>query len=445
MAGTKRNLGFTFFIRTSSIGALYLGNLGRIVLWISLAIFILASNVWGGVGGSVSGTVTDATGAVVPDAAVSAINADSGVRTSLTTNGKGFYSFSNLPVGRYNVAIEKAGFKPYQRTDIGIDANSAVTVDAVLSVGQSSDVVSVVENQLQVETTSTQVGEVISSARMTEVPLNGRSFTDLLSLQPGVVPVTSITSDTVQDVGASAVSPSGDLNPGTVSINGQREFANSFIVNGSDVEEDVNMGAAVIPNLDSIDEFRIITNNFDAEYGEFSGGQINVITKSGSNSFHGNAFEFLRNTNLDARNYFSSERGVFRRNQFGGTFGGPIRKTKLFFFGDYQGTRSTQGIDTPRIAVPSAQDQTGNLADLAGSFTTTDANGNLIPTTCEWFRMGSFALTASGLCGLSERELLHSGLLEHGFESVCLPRSRCSENRVVRARQEPLAIYSEAE
>ena len=111
MAGTKRNLGFTFFIRTSSVGALYLGNLGRIVLWISLAIFILASNVWGGVGGSVSGTVTDATGAVVPDAAVSAINADSGVRTSLTTNGKGFYSFSNLPVGRYNVAIRKSRFQ----------------------------------------------------------------------------------------------------------------------------------------------------------------------------------------------------------------------------------------------------------------------------------------------------------------------------------------------
>jgi Carboxypeptidase regulatory-like domain/TonB dependent receptor len=376
MVGIKRHLSFAFSFRTFSVG-----GLGRIVLWVSLGIFILASNVWAGVGGSVSGTVTDVTGAVVPGATVSAIKADSGVRTSLTTNGKGFYSFSNLPVGHYNVAIEKTGFKPYQRTDIGIDANSAVTVDAVLNVGQSSDVVSVVENQLQVETTSTQVGEVISSARMTEAPLNGRSFTDLLSLQPGVVPVTSITSDTVQDVGASAVSPSGDLNPGTISINGQREFANSFIVNGSDVEEDVNMGAAVIPNLDSIDEFRIITNNFDAEYGEFSGGQINVITKSGTNGFHGNAFEFLRNTNLDARNYFSSDRGVFRRNQFGGTFGGPIRKTKLFFFGDYQGTRSTQGIDTPRIAVPSAQDQTGNLADLAGSFTTTDANGNLIPTT----------------------------------------------------------------
>ncbi len=197
------------------------------------------------------------------------------------------------------------------------------------------------------------MGEVITGAQMTAVPLNGRSFTDLLALQPGVAPVTSITSETVQDVGASVLSPSGDLNPGTISINGQREFANSFIVNGSDVEEDVNMGAAMIPNLDSIAEFRILTNNFDAEYGEFSGGQINVVTKSGTNAFHGDVFEFLRNTDLDARNYFSPTRGAFDQNQFGGTFGGPIRKNKIFFFGDYQGTRSTQGVDTGQIPVPS--------------------------------------------------------------------------------------------
>ena len=192
-------------------------------------------------------------------------------------------------------------------------------IDAVLEVGDRSDAVTVFDNQVQVDTTSTQIGEVITGTQMTAVPLNGRSYTDLLALQPGVAPVTSITSDTVQDVGASALSPSGDLNPGTISINGQREFANAFIVNGSDVEEDVNMGAAIIPNLDSIAEFRILTSNFDAEYGEFSGGQINVVTKSGANAFHGDVFEFLRNTNLDARNYFSPTRGAFDQNQFGGT------------------------------------------------------------------------------------------------------------------------------
>jgi len=135
-------------------------------------------------------------------------------------------------------------------------------------------------------------------------------------------------------------------------------------VNGSDVEEDVNQRTAVIPNLDAIAEFRIITSNFDAEYGEYSGGQISVVTRSGTNEFHGSAFDFLRNTDLDARNYFSPTRGAFRQNQFGGTVGGPIRRDKLFFFLDYQGTRQTMGVDTGIIAVPSNADRTGDLSDL---------------------------------------------------------------------------------
>ncbi len=128
-----------------------------------------------------------------------------------------------------------------------------------------------------------------------------------------------------------------------------------FTVNGSDAEEDVNSGTAIIPNLDSVAEFRILTNNFDAEYGGHSGGQINVITKSGTNAFHGDVFEFVRNTSLDARNYFSPTRGAFDQNQFGGTFGGPIRKNRTFFFADYQGTRLTQGVDTGDIAVPNCR------------------------------------------------------------------------------------------
>jgi len=331
-----------------------------------LFLMLFSLNSWAGVGGSVSGTIKDTSNAVVPNASVSATNIETGVLHQAATNGQGFYSFADLPIGHYNITIQKTGFKPYQRTVVTINANSALTVDAVLAVGERSDVVTVAENQLLVETTSTQMGEVITSARMTAVPLNGRSFTDLLSLQPGVAPATSITSETVQDVGATALSPSGDLNPGTISINGQREFANSFLVNGSDVEEDVNMGAAIVPNLDSIDEFRILTNNFDAEYGEFSGGQINVVTKSGTNAFHGDVFEFLRNTDLDARNYFSHTRGVFDQNQFGGTFGGPIQRNKIFFFGDYQGTRSTQGLDTNKIPVPSLAERNGNFVNLSG-------------------------------------------------------------------------------
>jgi hypothetical protein len=329
------------------------------------ALFILAFAARAGVGGRISGTVKDASGAIVPKATVSITNSDTGVRQVLTSDDNGAYSFLNVQVGRYILEVSAGGFRPYQRTGITIDANSALTLDAVLEVGGRSDAVTVIDNQLHVDTASTQIGEVITATQMTAVPLNGRSYTDLLALQPGVAPVTSITPDTVQDVGASALSPSGDLNPGTISINGQREFANAFIVNGSDVEEDVNMGAAIVPNLDSIAEFRILTSNFDAEYGEFSGGQINVVTKSGTNAFHGDLFEFLRNTDLDARNYFSPTRGAFDQNQFGGTVGGPIRKNKIFFFADYQGTRSTQGVDTGQIPVPSVQDRTtGNFSDL---------------------------------------------------------------------------------
>jgi hypothetical protein len=319
------------------------------------------------VGGSISGTITDPSGAVIDKASVTLVNQSTNVRQSVIADGRGTYAFPVLPVGDYVLDVDHPGFKPYHRTGIALAANSALRLDVVLQVGKQTDAITVSETAAHVETSSSQMGEVISGSTITGVPLNGRSYTDLLALQAGVAPATSITSSTVQDVGASAFSPSGDLNPGTVSINGQREFANSFMVNGSDVEEDVNMGTAIIPNLDSIAEFRILTNNFDAEYGEYSGGQINVITKSGSHAYHGDVFEFLRNTGLDARNYFSPARGSFNQNQFGGTLGGPVTRSKIFFYSDYQSTRQTQGVDTGLIPVPSLQDRAGNLSDLAGS------------------------------------------------------------------------------
>jgi Carboxypeptidase regulatory-like domain len=333
------------------------------------------------VGGSISGTVKDSAGAAIAQASVALLNSNTGVRQSTTANAQGRYTFPVLPVGGYVLEVNHPGFRPYRRTEIVLDTNSALLLDVELQVGDRTDAVTVSDSTVHLETYSSQIGAVINDEQMTAVPLNGRAFTDLLSLQPGVAPSTSITSDTVQDVGASALSPSGDLNPGTISIHGQREFANAFIVNGSDSEEDVNMGTAIIPNLDSIAEFRILTSNFDAEYGEFSGGQINVITKSGSNAFHGDLFEFLRNTDLDARNYFSPERGTFIQNQFGGTVGGPIRRNKIFFFSDYQGTRQRQGVDTGLIPVPSAQDRTGDLSDLASSISGATVSGPAWATT----------------------------------------------------------------
>jgi hypothetical protein len=334
------------------------------------AIAVLSSAlVWASVGGSIAGTVKDPSGRVIPNAEVTLRESTTGISYQTRSDSKGLYTFPVLPVGHYELQVQATGFSGYQRTGVVLDTNAALTLDAGLQVGGVAQTVSVEDNTLHVETTSTQLGQVITGRQMTAVPLDGRSFTDLLSLQAGVAPQTSITSTTVQDVGATVLNPSGTLNPGTISVNGQREFANYFSVNGADVEEDVNAGTAVIPNLDAIDEFRIITSNFDAEYGEFSGGQINVITKSGSNGFHGNAFEFLRNTDLDARNYFSPTRGAFRQNQFGGTFGGPIRRDRIFFFTDYQGTRQTQGIDTGTISVPSNADRLGNLSDLSSNLT----------------------------------------------------------------------------
>ena len=153
----------------------------------------------------------------------------------------------------------------------------------------------------------------------------------------------------------------GGLSAGNISVNGQRETANAFLVNGGDVSEGRNLGASVIPNLDSVAEFRLITNSFDAEYGRFSGGVMNAITKTGTNGFHGTAFEFLRNNSLDARNFFDPAKGVLRRNQFGYAMGGPAIKNKLFWFTDYQGTRETKGIGTGLVELPSVAQRSGTF------------------------------------------------------------------------------------
>ncbi len=341
-----------------------------------LTLLLSAAGAWASIAGSISGTVTDSSGSVLPHASLTIKEVNSGLSWRTQTDERGFYTLPILPVGHFELRVEAQGFEGYRRNGIVLDTNAALTIDIVLQPGTVRQTVTVADNALHIETTSTQMGQVIGGRQMTAVPLNGRSYTDLLSLQPGVAPSSAITAATVQDVGATILNPSGTLNPGNLSINGQRETANYFSVNGSDAEEDVNAGTAIIPNLDAIAEFRIVTSDCDAEYGEYSGGQISVITKSGTNAFHGDAFNFLRNTNLDARNYFSPTRGVFRQNQFGGTFGGAIRRDRLFFFADYQGTRQTQGIDTGNIPVPSNADRTGNLLDF-----TNGRGGNLLTGT----------------------------------------------------------------
>jgi Carboxypeptidase regulatory-like domain len=337
-----------------------------------LALVILLAAVlplWGATGGSISGTVVDPSGAVIPRAALSLVNAAQQTTYQAVSDIRGFYSFPNLPVGHYDLTISAAGFTTQRKIDLMVDTDSALRVDASLSVGARSDAVTVTADpSVEVDTISTHLGEVISGAQMTDLPLNGRSYTDLLAIQPGVAPISTLLPSSVIMAGVTGgLDPSGDENPGNLSINGQRESSNGFLVNGIDVQEHMNGGTSIIPNLDSIEEFRVLTNDFDPEYGNYNGGVVAVISEHGSNTFHGNVFEFFRNTGLDARGYFDPTRSAFRQNQFGGTIGGPMRRERGFFFADYQGTRTNQGVSTGNISLPTVDQRSGDFNDLTGS------------------------------------------------------------------------------
>jgi len=328
-----------------------------------LAICLVTSSLKADVTGTILGIVVDQTGAVVPAATVTLRNSNTGLLRTTTTATDGSYEFLAVPIGEnYVVEVDAKGFRKTEQTGLKVLVNQRYHANFNLVVGVTTQTVEVSAQAAQVETTSTQLGDVIEDKKMSSLPLNGRSYLDLLGLQAGVVP---ISSDQATDNGTSTNRPvSGTLQAGNVSVNGQREAANSFLVNGGDVQEGRNNGASVIPTLDSIAEFRLLTNSFDAEYGRFSGAIVNAVTKSGTNAFHGNGFEFLRNTDLDTRGFFDPERGVFQRNQFGGTLGGPILKDRLFFFLDYQGTRQRHGI-SQNIPVPSVLEKTGDFSDLA--------------------------------------------------------------------------------
>jgi hypothetical protein len=308
--------------------------------------------------GAISGTVSDPSGAAVAGAKVTLQNPDTGLVRQVTTAANGIYEFLSVPVGEnYSVQVQAPGFQKSAQTGIKLDVNQKYRADFSLKVGTINETISVTANAAQVDTTNTQLGDVISDKKMTTLPLNGRSYIDLMGLQAGVVPVAS--GDAVNDRPVS-----GNGNSGQMSVNGQRESANSFLVNGGDVEESVNNGASIVPTLDSIQEFRLLTSSFNAEYGRFSGAIVNVVTKSGSNEIHGSAYEFLRNDAMDARGYFDPTKGELKRNQFGGTIGAPVIKNKLFFFGDYQGTREVAGVSSGLVPVPSTLERGGDFSDL---------------------------------------------------------------------------------
>ncbi len=321
----------------------------------------------------VSGTVHDASGARISNAHIVVSKTSSGKILEGVTDEQGQFQMEAPDADTYKVEIAMEGFKPlHAQTVLSAEAPEA-NLDLTLEVAELSETVEVTANALVAETTSTQLGETLDAKRIESVPVNGRSFTDLMAVQPGIVPASTAQPGAVIMTGVASTPPSGDANPGNLSISGQREASNGFRVNGSDVEEDVNMGTSIVPNLDSIESFRVLTSNFDAEYGNSSGGQVLVTTKPGASQIHGSAFEFLRNTELDARNYFSKDRAAYRQNQFGGTLGGEPFYRGVMLFADYQGTRLTEGIDTGQISVPSVAERGGEFD--AGSLTGR-VNGN---------------------------------------------------------------------
>jgi Carboxypeptidase regulatory-like domain len=334
------------------------------ILFLLIVVVLVASAARAEVGGEITGVVKDQTGSVIPGATVVVTNTQTGVKQTATTDQDGVFTFPVLSVGQYQMDVSSDGFQSFRKTGLTIDINSALVFDVTLRVKEQDQSVEVTEGAAQVETTDTQLGQVLGSKKVTEIPLNGRSYTDLFATQVGVTPLTtSGAGNSTSGGGFGTVPVAGATNTGQFSINGQREDANGFSLNGASVQEGTGQQSGIIPNLDSIAEFRILTSNTDAEYGNYSGGLINVVTKSGGNAFHGSAFEFLRNTALDSKSYFSAERSVFQQNQYGGTLGGPIKQNKLFFFGDYQGRHTKQGQDTGVVAVPSLANRAGNFSD----------------------------------------------------------------------------------
>src|SRR6516164_11807909 len=312
-------------------------------------------------GGRIRGTVTDSSGGAVVGAKVELINEATNVSREATTNASGEYLFLEVPIGTYSIQIEQTGFRKFLRKSVELHLNDVLTADVVLQVGETAQVVEVTGEPPVVDTTSTQLGAVVNSRDATQLPLNERDVYQLLQLQPGVQ----------SQIGNNLFY--GSDKPGVVTVNGGRGRSNNYSVNGGDGNDLFANLPAVQPSPDSIEEFRVITNSFDAEYGRNSGSVVNVVTKSGTNQFHGSAFQFFRNTVLDARPYTftPSNKPDFQQNQFGGTLGGPIKKDKTFFFASYEGRRIKQGIlSNPVPLLSSDQLNNGAFGDLTGTLTT---------------------------------------------------------------------------
>jgi hypothetical protein len=307
-----------------------------------------------GTGGRILGRVADPSGAVLAHAKVIVTNEATGVGRDTQTNDNGDYSFPEVPVGTYILTVELAGFKKDVRRGVTVDLNQIITLNIVMRVGTAQEVIDVTSEAPLVDTTSTQLGAVVNDRAVSQLPLNSRDTYQLLQLQPGVQ----------SQLGNPLIY--GSDKAGAVSVNGGRGRSNNFSVNGGDANDQFVNLPTVQPSPDSIQEFRVLTNTFDAEYGRNSGSVVNVVTKSGTNRLHGDVYEFFRNKVLNARNYFESTRPQFQQNQFGGTLGGPIKKDSTFFFGSYEGRRVRQPTTFPVVTPPSQAERNGDFSANGG-------------------------------------------------------------------------------
>lgn len=305
--------------------------------------------------GTIYGTVTDPSGAAIGNATVTAVNSQTGLTRSAKTTIEGVYTIPLLPVGRYAIGVDAAGFEKYQQKNLVLQVEQQLRVDVAMKVGQVSQQVVVNAAPPAVNTSSATLGSVVEEQRIVDLPLNGRNFLELGDIQAGVVPpvaqINVIGSGTNNTPGGTSVE---------FAVNGMRYTSNNFLLDGTNNVEMYSGAAMIVPSPDSIQEFRILTNMYPAQYGRSGGSIVTIVTKTGTNSFHGTAYDFLRNDALDARNFFAPKVPKLTQNQFGGTVGGPVVKNNTFFFASYEGFRQVAGYPVT-TNVPSLAERQGNF------------------------------------------------------------------------------------
>ena len=356
--------------------------MSRRVLAICIAMAVcMAAPVFGqAVSGTILGTVTDVTGAVHPGAKVTVVNEGTGLTRTMTSDPSGEYIFPSLPTGRYTVMAEVTGFKTLALSNIELGVDQRAKVDLKLETGAISETMTVVGESPLLQTSSSELGTTVTNEQIEALPLNGRNFVNLTRTVPGVL--RGIPGANIDGAGSLAWRASASF-----SANGQRPRDNNFMLDGVDNNETWLQTVVIFPSVDSLDEFKLQTSTYSAEFGRSLGGVVNLQIKSGTNSLHGSGFEFMRNDALDANNFFNNRAGRakpdFKQNQFGGTVGGPVFKNKTFFFGSYQGHRETQG-QTALSTVPTLAMRGGDFSELTRPIfdPTTGAqfSGNVIPS-----------------------------------------------------------------